>query len=112
MRRATLALLLLGVTALWLGSTAAFFAGPPGSFDILARARRDGTYRPPHLWGRSIARMAAQPCAAMDGEHHRILILGGGTAGVGTAAQLKNEGVTGMSIVEPSETHYYQPLWT
>ena len=37
-----------------------------------------------------------------------MLILGGGTAGVGTAAQLRNAGVEDICIVEPSDTHYYQ----
>jgi sulfide:quinone oxidoreductase len=34
------------------------------------------------------------------------------TAGVGVAAMLKREGLTNITIVEPSQTHYYQPLWT
>ncbi len=41
-----------------------------------------------------------------------ILILGGGTAGITVAARLRNAGQTGIAIIEPSETHYYQPLWT
>jgi sulfide:quinone oxidoreductase len=44
--------------------------------------------------------------------HHRILILGGGTAGITVAARLRRAGVAGVAIIEPSETHYYQPLWT
>lgn len=38
------------------------------------------------------------------------MILGGGTAGVGTAAQLKNAGVEDICIVEPSDVHFYQ-VW-
>lgn len=46
-------------------------------------------------------------------EHHQVLILGGGTAGCALAAQLKGQqGVHDMCIVEPAETHYYQPAWT
>ncbi len=52
--------------------------------------------------------MAAQPCAATDGERHRVLIIGGGTGGVGVAAHLLNEGVTDVCVVEPAETHFYQ----
>ncbi|MEZ5232850.1 MAG: FAD/NAD(P)-binding oxidoreductase [Acidimicrobiia bacterium] len=44
--------------------------------------------------------------------HRRIVIIGGGTAGVAVAARLTNEGETGIAIVEPSSKHYYQPLWT
>jgi len=52
--------------------------------------------------------LASSPSLPTDGERHRVLILGGGTAGVGTAAQLKNAGVEDICIVEPSEAHYYQ----
>lgn len=45
-------------------------------------------------------------------QHHSILILGGGTAGISVAARLRLAGVTGVAIVEPSDKHYYQPLWT
>jgi sulfide:quinone oxidoreductase len=44
--------------------------------------------------------------------HHRILILGGGTAGIITASLLRRAGQTDVAIVEPSERHFYQPLWT
>ncbi len=43
---------------------------------------------------------------------HRIVIVGGGTAGVSVAARLRRAGQTDIVIVEPSDTHYYQPLWT
>ena len=52
--------------------------------------------------------LASSPSLPTDGERHRVLILGGGTAGVGTAAQLRNAGVEDICIVEPSEAHYYQ----
>lgn len=44
--------------------------------------------------------------------HYPIVIAGGGTAGVTVAALLRNRGVTGIALVEPSDKHYYQPLWT
>ncbi len=43
---------------------------------------------------------------------HRVLIVGGGTAGITTAAALRRRGVEDIAIIEPSETHYYQPMWT
>ena len=44
--------------------------------------------------------------------HHKVLIVGGGTAGISVAARLRRAGVDGVTIVEPSSQHYYQPLFT
>lgn len=43
---------------------------------------------------------------------HRVLIIGGGTAGLSVAARLRRAGESDIAIIEPSEHHYYQPLWT
>lgn len=45
--------------------------------------------------------------------HHKILIVGGGTAGITVAARLTRK-ISGsdIAIIEPSDKHYYQPLWT
>ena len=43
---------------------------------------------------------------------HPVLIIGGGTAGITVAARLRRKGVRGITILEPSDTHWYQPLWT
>lgn len=46
-------------------------------------------------------------------EHYQVLIIGGGTGGIMTAASLlkKSPGVK-VGIIEPSDKHYYQPAWT
>lgn len=44
--------------------------------------------------------------------HHEILIIGGGNAGLSVAARLRRAGRTDIGVIEPSERHYYQPLWT
>ena len=45
--------------------------------------------------------------------HHKILIIGGGTAGIMVAGQLlKKDKNLDVAIIEPAETHYYQPAWT
>lgn len=45
--------------------------------------------------------------------HYQVLVIGGGTAGIMTAAQLKRRDKNlDIGLVEPSETHYYQPAWT
>ena len=42
-----------------------------------------------------------------------IVIVGGGTAGITIAARLVRAGKAGqITLIEPSEKHYYQPLWT
>ena len=45
--------------------------------------------------------------------HHKILIIGGGTAGITVAARLVRK-ITArdIAIIEPSGKHYYQPMWT
>lgn len=43
---------------------------------------------------------------------HRVAVIGGGSAGISVAARLRRAGVTGIALVEPSATHWYQPLWT
>jgi sulfide:quinone oxidoreductase len=46
-------------------------------------------------------------------DHYRIVILGGGTAGITVAARLRRQlKAYDVAIVEPSTKHYYQPLWT
>ena len=46
-------------------------------------------------------------------KHYNVLIVGGGTAGIMVAAQLKNaaKGIS-IAIADPSEYHWYQPAWT
>lgn len=44
---------------------------------------------------------------------YKVLILGGGAGGISVAAKLNRSLPEGsIAIVEPSEKHYYQPLWT
>ena len=45
--------------------------------------------------------------------HHQIVIVGGGTAGITVAARLRRARAgLDVAIVEPSDQHDYQPLWT
>lgn len=45
--------------------------------------------------------------------HHQVLIIGGGTAGIMTAAFMKRKSpATDIAIMEPSVNHYYQAAWT
>ena len=45
--------------------------------------------------------------------HHQIIVIGGGTAGIMVAAQLKRANKSlNIGLIEPADTHYYQPAWT
>jgi sulfide:quinone oxidoreductase len=44
--------------------------------------------------------------------HHRIVIVGAGTAGISVAARLGRAGEHDVALIDPAHDHYYQPLWT
>ena len=45
--------------------------------------------------------------------NYSVVIIGGGTAGIMSAAQLlKKNANLSVAIIDPAETHYYQPAWT
>ena len=55
--------------------------------------------------------MASNP-AHPKAVHHQVVIVGGGNAGLSVAARLQRAGLSDIAVVEPSEVHSYQPLWT
>lgn len=48
----------------------------------------------------------------MASEQHRVVIIGGGSAGISVAARLRRAGQRDIAVIDPATTHYYQPLWT
>jgi sulfide:quinone oxidoreductase len=59
--------------------------------------------------GKSVEPKKARPYA----NHHQFLIIGGGSAGITVAAQLQKKlSKPDVDIIEPSDVHYYQPMWT
>jgi sulfide:quinone oxidoreductase len=52
------------------------------------------------------------PPAGKPKTTHQVLIVGGGNAGISVAARLAKAGTGDVAIIEPSDTHYYQPIWT
>lgn len=46
-------------------------------------------------------------------EHHHVVVVGGGAAGITVASKL-HRALRGSdpAVIEPSEHHFYQPLWT
>src|SRR5215218_8780603 len=58
---------------------------------------------------------AARHSNRMVSVHARydVVVVGGGAAGIATAASLsRRRPELSMAIIEPCETHYYQPGWT
>ncbi|XP_005728081.1 sulfide:quinone oxidoreductase, mitochondrial [Pundamilia nyererei] len=46
-------------------------------------------------------------------QHYKMLVLGGGTGGIAMSSRMKRlVGAENVALVEPSEIHYYQPIWT
>ncbi|NWX29106.1 SQOR protein, partial [Notiomystis cincta] len=59
----------------------------------------------------SLGLHTAARCAAKD--CYEVLVLGGGAGGIAMSARMKRKvGAGNVAVVEPSKTHYYQPLWT
>ena len=53
------------------------------------------------------------PHAASPSSARTVVIVGGGSAGISVAARLAKSGANlSIQVVDPSETHDYQPLWT
>lgn len=45
--------------------------------------------------------------------HHEVLVVGGGSAGISVAARLlQADHPPAVTILDPADSHYYQPLWT
>ncbi|XP_006778040.1 PREDICTED: sulfide:quinone oxidoreductase, mitochondrial isoform X1 [Myotis davidii] len=45
--------------------------------------------------------------------YHEVLVLGGGSGGITMASRMKKRvGAENVAIIEPSERHFYQPIWT
>jgi sulfide:quinone oxidoreductase len=46
------------------------------------------------------------------GRSFEVVIIGGGNAGISLAARLHRYGVKDVAVVDPGETHFYQPLFS
>ncbi|RUR03015.1 NAD(P)/FAD-dependent oxidoreductase [Labedella endophytica] len=44
--------------------------------------------------------------------HHDVLVIGGGNAGLSVAGRLRRYGMEDVAVVEPSDTHLYQPMFS
>lgn len=49
----------------------------------------------------------------LETKKYTVVIVGGGTAGITVAARLRRlDTALEIAVIEPSDRHYYQPLWT
>ena len=44
--------------------------------------------------------------------HHRVVVIGGGNAGLSVAGRLRRQGVEDVVVVEPRQHHLFQPLFS
>src|ERR1035441_776219 len=65
----------------------------------------------PFIWS-NLRRNPSMNSANPSDGHHKVLIVGGGSAGLTMAARLRRGGLPDVAVLEPSARHYYQPLWT
>lgn len=45
-------------------------------------------------------------------DHHEVLVIGGGNAGLSVAGRLRRYGVRDIAVIEPREHHVYQPMFS
>ncbi len=76
-------------------------------------ARSQNLFRMASGRGSAPAAAHASAAACQWGDSHDIVIVGGGSAGIGLAASLKKRQPNlQIAIIEPADKHYYQPAWT
>ncbi|CAH2274044.1 sulfide:quinone oxidoreductase, mitochondrial [Pelobates cultripes] len=70
--------------------------------NILKSGVHRGSCRSLHITGRYAAK-----------EYYDVVVVGGGAAGITMSSRMKRKvGAGNVAVIEPSEKHYYQPMWT
>lgn len=53
------------------------------------------------------------PANASATDHHKVVIVGAGAAGIATASSLiSRDPSLDIALIDPADVHYYQPGWT
>lgn len=59
------------------------------------------------------SRLMGQPSSGRSDARHAVVIVGGGAAGISTAASLlARDPELDIAIIDPADVHFYQPGWT
>jgi sulfide:quinone oxidoreductase len=84
------------------------------SSESLLKIAADAGYDLSAIKSRLVAKPATLPGVAHHGvKTYDVVIVGGGSAGIATAASLlKRNAKLSVAIVEPATEHFYQPGWT
>nr|CAB3266551.1 sulfide:quinone oxidoreductase, mitochondrial [Phallusia mammillata] len=77
-----------------------------GILRSLTNARVSGTCR-------YAAHSASTLIAVRNNSTYEVVVAGGGSGGISVGCRLSDKlGAGNVAIIEPNDTHYYQPLWT
>src|SRR5262249_35046844 len=53
------------------------------------------------------------PADSSRADHHKVVIVGAGAAGIATASSLiARDPSLDIALIDPADVHYYQPGWT
>ena len=56
---------------------------------------------------------ASSPARSLAADHHKVLIVGAGAAGIATASSLRaRDPSLDIALIDPADVHYYQSGWT
>ncbi|XP_065884584.1 sulfide:quinone oxidoreductase, mitochondrial-like [Dysidea avara] len=63
--------------------------------------------------GKAIAAQHFSTAAVLSNDSYRFVVAGGGAGGLAIASSLARKyGDGNVAVIEPSDVHYYQPMWT
>ncbi|KAF9437994.1 hypothetical protein BGZ76_010281 [Entomortierella beljakovae] len=86
------------------------------SFTPLSSVARNGTRSSAFQSKRFLAQAASATPKSQDQSRpssYKVVVVGGGSAGASVAATLAETlGDKAVAVIDPSDNHYYQPIWT